>query len=215
VVWEIEAGARIFEGRRLPAPTAGFDEPRRFDTFLDLAAKNQIKDARVLGEDAYVIGDYARADGSIVPYNTPLVRDTIGDISIKVLAADNIPTTVDQQNGKRVANLAAFLLPGLILILLFGYMILSYRSKSGLFRVRSGARRATRRDSSYTFDDVAAQDAAITVFTDNSRSCDGALGSSAGQTATSFVIQYRDGAAAGSAWSRGLGIGPRHSSHSP
>lgn len=52
--------------------------------------------------------------------------------------------------------------------------------------------------------DSGAQDAAITSFTDNPKSCDGALDPSAGQTATSFVIQYRSGGAAASAWQRGI-----------
>lgn len=34
VIWELEPGARVFERSSLPSPR-GFDEPRRFDAFLD------------------------------------------------------------------------------------------------------------------------------------------------------------------------------------
>jgi cell division protease FtsH len=133
----------------------------RFDSFLDAAEKGQIKDAQVLGEDGYVIGTYQRADGSTGTYNTPLIKSTIGDISTKVLAGNRIPTTVDQQNGKQVAHLAATVLPAVITIILFGYLIISYRSRTGLFGIRSGAREASSADRRITFKDVAAHDAAI------------------------------------------------------
>lgn len=47
VVWEIELGVRIFEGWRLPEPTEGFDEPRRFDAFLDAVRWGAIQMPRV------------------------------------------------------------------------------------------------------------------------------------------------------------------------
>jgi len=54
------------------------------------------------------------------------------------------------------------LLPGLILVVLFVYLILSYRRGSGLFGIRSGARRVTADGGVATFADVAGQDAAVT-----------------------------------------------------
>jgi len=47
VVWEIEPGAWIHEAQRLPAPTGGFDAPRRLDAFLDAVRWGAISSADV------------------------------------------------------------------------------------------------------------------------------------------------------------------------
>ena len=51
-----------------------------------------------------------------------------------------------------MATLASLLLPGLIAIVLFGYLILSYRRGTGLFNVKSGARRIEAEDADVSFD---------------------------------------------------------------
>ena len=133
----------------------------RFDVFVDLVEEGRIKDARVLDQDSYVVGHYARDDGRVAAYNTPLVAGIQGNLLIEVLTPNRVPTTVDQQVSKRVAALASLLLPGLILIVLFVYMILSYRRGTGLFGLRSGARQIAAGHSDVRFTDIAGQDAAV------------------------------------------------------
>ncbi|MGH9153489.1 MAG: ATP-dependent zinc metalloprotease FtsH [Acidimicrobiales bacterium] len=136
-------------------------DPLRFDVFVDLVETDGIRDARVLDQDSYVVGSYVREDGTVARYNTPLVAGTQGTLLVDVLSPNRIPTTVDQQVSKRVASLASILLPGLILIVLFVYLILSYRRGTGLFGVRSGARQIAADDSGVGFADIAGQDAAV------------------------------------------------------
>lgn len=132
----------------------------RFDTLVQLGEQGRIRDAKILDQDAYVVGRYSRDEGSVVAYNAPLVSGTQGDL-LELLVQNRIPTNVDQQVGKRVASLAALLLPGLILIVLFVYLIVSYRRGTGLFGIRSGARRITAEDAHASFADVAGQDSAV------------------------------------------------------
>ncbi|MGI8727927.1 MAG: AAA family ATPase [Solirubrobacterales bacterium] len=135
-------------------------ETLTFSQFVESANAGQIQDAVLLDEDAYVVGDYVRDDGAAGVYNTPLVRHTQGDL-LDLLLSNRIPTEIDQQVGKRVAQLGAILLPGLILVVLFVYLILSWRRGTGLFGVKSGARKITAEDSPVRFADVAGQDAAV------------------------------------------------------
>ncbi len=159
----------------------------RFDTFVRLVREGRIHNAHILDEDAYVVGRYVPGttdtsdagvglsfgedhgaaseaapliEGEAVPYNAPLVRGTQGQM-LDLLLRNAVPITIDQQVGKRVASLASFLLPGLIIVLLFIYLILSYRRGSGLFGMRSGARRIGPEEAGVTFADVAGQDAAV------------------------------------------------------
>lgn len=135
----------------------------RFDTLVDLVDEGRIRDVTFLDEDAYVVGTYVRDDGSVGRYNAPLIRNFQGDLLALLLhGRDNrIPITIDQQVGKRVAALASVLLPGLILVLLFAYLILSYRRGTGIFSIGSGARRIETGATGVTFADVAGQDAAV------------------------------------------------------
>ncbi|MGH9281733.1 MAG: AAA family ATPase, partial [Acidimicrobiales bacterium] len=163
---------------------------QRFDTFVRLVVDGRVRDATVLDEDAYVVGTYGRADPNRPPgpglsggghggavdlsnrpeppkplpplrrYNAPLLRGTQAEL-LSLLLDNGVPTTVNQQVSKRVAALASLLLPGLIIVVLFLYLILSYRRGSGLFGIRSGARRIRAEDTKVTFADVAGQDAAV------------------------------------------------------
>jgi ATP-dependent metalloprotease FtsH len=132
----------------------------RYDSFVMLVEQGRIREARVLDEDSYIEGTYVRDDGAVGRYNTPLVRGTQGPV-LELLVTSRIPTTVEQQVGKRVASIFSLILPGLILIVLFVYLILSSRRGTGLFAIRSGARRITPEKGGVTFADVAGQDAAI------------------------------------------------------
>ncbi len=132
----------------------------RFDTFVNLAESGKIKSALVLDEDAFIVGYYVGADKTTVQYNSPLVRGTQGEL-LQLLVQNNIPTTVDQQVKKRVASLATTLLPGLIIVVLLAYLILSSRRRTGLFAIASGARKLDKNERTVTFADVAGQDAAV------------------------------------------------------
>jgi ATP-dependent metalloprotease FtsH len=133
----------------------------RFDTWYGLVEGGKIKNAHILDEDSIVVGTYERADGTEAPYNAPLIRGIQGQLVLEHLIQNKVAITVDQQVKKRVANLAAFLLPGLVIILLFLYLILSSRRGTGLFKVKSGARKIEAEPGSATFADVAGQDAAV------------------------------------------------------
>ena len=135
-------------------------ERLRYDSFVRLVGSGRVESVRILDEDAYAVGTYRPADGVSAEYNAPLIRGTQGAL-LETLIRSRVPIEVDQQVGKRVAALASFLLPGLIIVVLFGYMILSYRRGSGVFGVRSGARRFDAEAASVTFADVAGQDAAV------------------------------------------------------
>ena len=132
----------------------------RFDGFVSMVADKRIVTATILDEDAYVVGRYQGEDGSERDYNVPLVRGTQAGL-LNLLLQAGVPTTIDQQVGKRVASLATVLLPGLILMVLFVYLVVSYRKGTGLFGIRSGARRITPSAGGVTFADVAGQDAAV------------------------------------------------------
>ena len=135
-------------------------ERLRFDQFYDLAKGGRVQTAELLDEDAYVVGTYTDDDGAVTRYSVPLLRGMQTEV-VQLLVERQIATTVDQQVGKRIASLASVLLPGLLLTLLFVYLILSYRRGSGLFSVRSGAVRITAEDVQLSFADVAGQDAAV------------------------------------------------------
>ncbi|MGH9223852.1 MAG: AAA family ATPase [Acidimicrobiales bacterium] len=128
--------------------------------FIERAQELDIVDATILDVDGYVVGRYVDDGGRVVPYNTPYLKENTERL-LGILIGAKIPTTIDQQNGKRAASLASVLIPGLILVLLFLYLILSYRRGTGLFNVRSGAQRVGKEAVGVTFADIAGQDAAI------------------------------------------------------
>ncbi|MGH9226941.1 MAG: AAA family ATPase, partial [Acidimicrobiales bacterium] len=128
--------------------------------FIELAQEQEIVDAKILDVDGYVVGTYVNEAGQRARYNSPYLKENTERL-LGVLITAKVPTEIDQQNSKRAASLASLLIPGLILVLLFLYMILSYRRGTGLFGVRSGAQKVAREDAGVTFADVAGQDAAI------------------------------------------------------
>jgi len=80
---------------------------------------------------------------------------------VDILLENRIPTSVDQQTKKRLVSLGAYILPGMALVVLFGYLIISSRRGTGLFKVRSGARKVEHRPGGVSFADVAGQDSAV------------------------------------------------------
>ena len=130
--------------------------------FFDLADRGRILNAEILDFDSYVVGQYRDGDESIRPYNLPYLktgssRERLADL----LVENRIPSSVNQQNAKNLVLPATILLPALMLVVVMIYLILSYRRGSGLFGIRSGARKFTGEETKATFADVAGQDAAV------------------------------------------------------
>ena len=133
----------------------------RFDTYIDLIEKGRVKNAKILDQDSYVVGTYTKPQGTVAEYNAPLPAGLQSYLVTRVLLPNRIATAIDQQVGKKVAGLAAILLPGLMLTVLFGYLILSYKKGSGLFGIKSGARKLSSDAAKVTFADVAGQEEAV------------------------------------------------------
>ena len=135
----------------------------KFSTFVSLADTGGLKSATILDRDSFVQGTYQRPGGPLVRYNTPYLSSPTNsrDNLVTILTSNQVPLTIDQQYGKSLVPVLGVLLPVLILIVVITYFIYSYRSGTGMFATKSGARKATSETLS-TFDDVAAQDEAIT-----------------------------------------------------
>ncbi|MDQ3435360.1 MAG: AAA family ATPase [Actinomycetota bacterium] len=133
-----------------------------YDNFVDLAERDRILNARIQDGDGFVVGQYRTSDGETRAYNTPYFKsEVLRPELLNVLVPNNVPTAVDQQVGKQFVGPVSLLIPALILVTVFAYFILSYTKGTGLFSVRSGARRLTREEGSATFDDVAGQETAV------------------------------------------------------
>ncbi|HET9444156.1 MAG TPA: AAA family ATPase, partial [Acidimicrobiales bacterium] len=148
--------AGLLEANR---PRVGGDS-LRLDTFVDLVERGSVRSARILDFDNYVIGRYRADDGEIRRYNAAYL-DEGRERQVTLLLDHGVATRVDPQTNKRLASVALYLLPGLLLVLLFVYLILSSQRGTGLFKVRSGARRISAETGAATFADVAGQDAAV------------------------------------------------------
>src|SRR4051812_12997381 len=149
----------------LSKPHVGGDK-LRYDQFVEAVQRGAVRDARVLNQDAVVVGHY-RTGGATRSYNAAYLK-TAGsqDMLVQTLVRRRIPTTIDQQFAKTLVLPATLLLPALILVVIFIYLIVSYRRGSGLFGIRSGARRHAAEGPPVTFEDVAGQDAAIAELRD-------------------------------------------------
>ncbi|HVL64815.1 MAG TPA: AAA family ATPase [Actinomycetota bacterium] len=134
----------------------------RLDSFVDLAEQGRLLDAELLDQDAYVVGRYERADGTVRRYNMPYLKTTnTRERLVDVLVDNRVPTTIQQQFVKGLVIPATLLLPALMFVVVAVYLILSYSKGTGMFAVRSGARRIGADEVHVTFADVAGQDAAI------------------------------------------------------
>ena len=130
--------------------------------FVDLAQNGKVRSAVFLDQDGYIVGQYRRPDGSPAAYNVAYPdNNATSDRLVGLLLGDNVATQVDHQTLKSFAAPATVLLPALILIVVFVYFIMSYRTGTGLFGVGSGARRSREDDAPVSFDDVAGQAAAV------------------------------------------------------
>ncbi len=137
-------------------------ERLRVDQFLGAVDEGQVREAKILDADAIVVGSYERQDGSVGRYNAPYFRAEGRQTLANVLLEARVATTVDQQVAKAVLFPALLVLvPALIVVLVFVYFILSARRGTGLFAIRSGAKRINPEESTVSFADVAGQDAAV------------------------------------------------------
>ncbi|HET7486426.1 MAG TPA: AAA family ATPase [Acidimicrobiales bacterium] len=95
-------------------------------------------------------------------FAVPLLRANANSSPVvDLLVYAGVPTTINQQVGKRLAGVAGTMLPALIVVVVFAYLVLSYVRGTGLFNVRHGARRVEPGDTSATFADVAGQEHAV------------------------------------------------------
>jgi ATP-dependent metalloprotease FtsH len=134
----------------------------RLDGFVSLAEQNRIRNAEVLDEDGYVVGEYESRDGSVRRYNLPYFKsEVLRENLANILVNNRIPSSVNQQFAKSLTGPLTLLIPALILIVVFIYFILSWRRGTGLFGVSSGARLAAEDAHGMTFSDVAGQEAAV------------------------------------------------------
>lgn len=137
-------------------------DPLRLDEFATLVQGGRIQDARLLDVDGFVVGRYVAEDGTTRMYSAEHLKSPGGvGYFTNLLLENSIPTTVDQQNSKRIAQLATTLLPGIILVMVFVYLILTYRKGTGLFSTRSGARKIEAEETGVSFKDVAGHEEAI------------------------------------------------------
>ncbi|MCA1696716.1 MAG: hypothetical protein LC749_19450, partial [Actinobacteria bacterium] len=65
----------------------------KLSEFTDLVGKGKVTSSTLLDADAYSIGTYTRADGSSAEYNTPYLKEGLGDIT-KLLLSNRVETTV-------------------------------------------------------------------------------------------------------------------------
>ncbi|MGI8876943.1 MAG: AAA family ATPase, partial [Egibacteraceae bacterium] len=136
-------------------------EELRLDTFVDLAERGRIDSARILDQDAAVVGRYTDEGGTTHSYHVEYLQSLSRERLVDVVIENRIPTTIDRQFLKSLRTPITGLLGILMLVTVFGYMALSYRSGTGVFNVFSGARQVRPEDAGATFADVAGQGAAI------------------------------------------------------
>ena len=138
-------------------------ERLRLDTFFRLVGEDRVQEALILDQDAFVVGRFRADDGTVRQYNTPYLREGGSrERLIEVLLGSGVATTIDQQFSKRLLQPLTLLVPALIMVVIFIYMILSYSRGTGLFAIRSGARRIDSGHPLARFEDIAGQDSAVT-----------------------------------------------------
>jgi len=134
-----------------------------YSRFQTLAGDGAIVSARILDQDSYVVGTLRRPGRPAQQFYTSYLKSEVsrGDL-VRTLTSSRVPFSIDQQLGKTILPYLSILLPTFILIVVFVYFIIAYRDGAGPFRTRSGARRAGDDETLLRFDDVAAQDQAVT-----------------------------------------------------
>jgi ATP-dependent metalloprotease FtsH len=127
----------------------------------------RIRSGRILDADGFLVGKYRRADGTIATYNAPYFRNDPGarQALARQLLDANIPSTIVQQVAKALIFPALLLLlPALMFVIVIIYMRVSSARGTGLFGIRSGARRIRGQESDSSFAEVAGQDEAVAAL---------------------------------------------------
>ena len=161
-----------------------------FTQFLALAQDGRVRNATILDQDAYVVGRYVPGgDGSATPAQLPqtgmgalnlpaqnpaavtgptrpyavayLRAQNTREQLVQVLVSNGVAFTINQQNGKGLSQQLLLLIPLLMLVAVILYLVISHQQGTGLFGVRSGARKVVGEQSGVTFADVAGQAAAV------------------------------------------------------
>ena len=139
----------------------------RVDTLQRALDDGRIRTGRILDADGLLVGEYRRPDGTIATYNAPYFRSDPGarQALARLLLAAQVPTTIDQQVAKALVFPALlFLLPSLMFVLVIVYLRVSSARGTGLFGIRSGARRIQAQEIATSFHDVAGQDDAVAAL---------------------------------------------------
>jgi cell division protease FtsH len=139
----------------------------RLDALQRILDDGRIRTGRILDSDGILVGSYRRADGKIRRYNAPFFRSDPGarQALARQLLDAGVPTTIDQQVDKALIFPALLLLlPALMFVLVLIYMRVSSARGTGLFGIRSGARRIHSQEVAGSFDDVAGQDDAVAAL---------------------------------------------------
>jgi cell division protease FtsH len=135
---------------------------KRVDQFMSLVEAGRIHDVTLLEVDGIVTGNYVTDNGSVGHYYSLYLKSPGGvGFFTSFLLQSGLPLNVDQQNGKRMAQLATSTLPPILLLMVFIYIAFSFWTGTGLFGTRSGARKIEPEDTGVTFDDVAGHEEAI------------------------------------------------------
>jgi len=136
----------------------------RFDQFVEQVEAGRVESAKLLDIDSHVVGTY-RPDGEAGEprsYNAPYLKARANvERVIDLLLGAAVPTTIDQQDHKRLLPVFQGVMAVLLLVTVLGYLVISMLRGTGPFRVRSAARRIRAEDSTATFADVAGQDEAV------------------------------------------------------
>ncbi len=132
-----------------------------YSEFVDMVEHDRVLDAEILDSDGYVIGHYRAPNGSRRTFSTPYFKTEVLRENLTALLIPNrVKTVIDQQQAKSFIGPLLILIPALILVVVFAYFIISYRSGTGFFSI-GAARKIGTRDTGVTFTDVAGQDAAV------------------------------------------------------
>ena len=131
-------------------------------TFFYGAEAGRIRTARLRDAESDVVGRFEKKGGGIGRYNTAWVKtDTSRGDLVELLLENDINVRVDQQFGKSLVAPSTVIIGTLMIITMFGYFFMSWKRGTGVFNVRSGARRIESTERKETFADVAGQDEAV------------------------------------------------------
>ncbi|MGI8631454.1 MAG: ATP-dependent metallopeptidase FtsH/Yme1/Tma family protein [Solirubrobacterales bacterium] len=136
-----------------------------YTRFVELAENGRIESARILDADSYVVGRYRTSGGATADFNLPYLKTADSRLNLLELLLENdIQAPIDQQFAKSLVQPGYYVLPALIMVTIFVYLVLSYRRSTGLFSVRSGARKFESNERRETFAEVAGQAEAVAAM---------------------------------------------------